>query len=612
MTGRVRFIALAGIVGVGCYYTVEELQPVGDGGTTKICSPSCQSDELCVDGTCVENCGALTDCDGVCVDTNSVSAHCGDCDNACASGRLCELGECKDGCSTGFTECGEGCIDTLTSPQHCGGCNMACQADQDCLAGDCVESCESQLVSPFADPWGNTWDGTNRTASTYDAANTTCTDIRARLPLATEAERVKVGSLAALPAITATDLWTAVWQNATRQYTVDLTDGTLAEVPISDTREYRCMCPAPDTPGFSDGDCNGVLGNECFGVPLKGAMLDGRDRATLEKPGALYECNLLGGRLPTFNELAGAVNLSLPNPASVPLYVANDMSLTDSATLSFTGSSWNSYGDGWTRWDYVDDTPFRCTGWKVQPAPNPVAISGAFISERSGRKLDGSDHTPPATFQAALDSCWTAGGHLAMSTELVEMIIEGAPNGSTATVQTADHSSALETLALKWSGVAERYVYTDNVSSAPKTDLRAYRCIYYPISPTIQMPTTCQGGCGEVESHGAKQWFDLEDRAATSGAGEAAATCAELGGDLASVRDLLEGFGHGLPTPANGTVLHTLEAIISINDAGQGGNGLLGLNTLLGPQDPNSDAGFELLSGAATQPYRCHWTNELR
>jgi hypothetical protein len=611
MTGRARFFALCGIAAAGCYYTVEELQPTGDGGTTKVCTPSCATDELCVEGACIKNCGALTDCEGVCVDTNSTAAHCGDCDQACAGGQLCELGECKDDCSAGSTQCGDGCFDTQTSIEHCGGCDMPCQVDQDCVGGGCVASCESLLTgTPFVDPWGNTWDGTNRPAGAYASANTVCTDIRARLPLATEAQRVKVGSLAALPSVTATDLWTAVWQNTATQYTVDLTDGELAGVPISEMREYRCMCPAPDTPGFSAGDCNGLLGNECFEVPFKGSTIDSRDRALLEKPGAVYECNLLGGRLPSLAELAAAVSLLLPNGSDTPLFAADDMSTSDSSTLKFTDANWGPASGGFTRCDYVDDTLFRCTGWKVQPTPNPVSIPDAFVSERSGRKLDGSDRGA-ATFTEALDACWDAGGHLATSTELVEMIIEGAAGGTTAAVQTADHATAPNTLGVKWSGTAQRYVYTDNVSSAPKSSLRVYRCIYYPLSSTIQMPTTCQGGCGEVASQGAKQWFDNENRAA-SGVEDAAAACAALGADLASMRDLLEGFRNGLAKPASPNTLHTLEAVIVFNDAGQGGNGLLALNDVAGPEAPDSDSGFEPVQPGATLPYRCRWTNELR
>lgn len=489
MTGRARIFALAGLAAAGCYYTVEELQPAGDGGTTNVCTPSCQSDELCVDGTCIKNCGALTDCEGACVNTVEDHDHCGDCDNACTSSQVCQLGECKDGCSRGFTECDQRCFDVLTSPAHCGTCDHACQVIEDCVLGECKPSCESLLTTPFVDPWGNTWDGVNRAASPYATAKGKCETIRARLPLPTEGLRVKNGTLAPLPAATNTELWTAAWADELGQYAIDFADGALTEVPISESREYRCMCPAPDTPGFTSGDCNGSLSNECFGVPFKNMTIDSQDRAILEKPAAIYECNLLGGRLPTMSELAGAATLLLPNGSDLPLFIANDMSMSDSATVAFLDPDWAPGSGGFTRWDYNDDTPFRCTGWKVQPAPNPDAPLGALVSERSGRALDASDRIPAVTFEQALDTCWAAGGHVPMSTELIELVIEGADNGTTAPVQTADHTNALSTLHVAWSGKAERFVYSGKVVSKLKTEPSAYRCIYYPLSSTIQTPT---------------------------------------------------------------------------------------------------------------------------
>jgi hypothetical protein len=609
MTGRARILALVGATAIGCYYTVEELAPAGDGGTqTKPCAPACQTDELCVDGACIKNCGALTDCDGVCVDTNT-AAHCGECDNACSPSQVCELGACKDDCTTGLTRCAQDCVDTRTSTTHCGGCDAACLADQDCVAGDCVPSCESQLTAPFVDPWGNTWDGANRAASSYDAARLDCDGIRARLPLVTQAYRVRSGTLAPLPGITNTEAWTSAWVNTTTQYAIDFSDGTTSDVPVIETREYRCVCPAPDTPGFSAGDCLGLLGNECFTVPFQNLNVDNQDRPRLEKQAALRECNALGGRLPTLGELGGAVDLLLPNGTNEALFVANDMSTSDSAAIQFQDPDWSASSGGFTRWDYVDDTWFRCAGWKLQPTPNPITIAGAFVSERSGRKLDGADRAP-LPFDEAVQACWLAGGHLAMSTELAEMIIEGAGNGSTASVQTADHSTPSNTLGLAWSQEAVRWSYPGNIASEAKTTARVFRCIYYPLSATATPPTACEGGCAAITSHGATQWIDQQPRAGTS-SGQAVKTCVNLGASVASVRDLLEAFGNGLPLPSTPLPVHVLEASITTLDGGSG-NGMLTFHEGLAPNDPNSPAGFEAISLNDTRAYRCHWTNELR
>jgi cysteine-rich repeat protein len=42
------------------------------------------------------------------------------------------------GCPTGQTSCGGSCVDTQTSTAHCGACNNACGAGQSCVAGTCM------------------------------------------------------------------------------------------------------------------------------------------------------------------------------------------------------------------------------------------------------------------------------------------------------------------------------------------------------------------------------------------------------------------------------------------------------------------------------------------
>ena len=62
-------------------------------------------------------------CNGVCADLTSV-AHCGTCEQACATGQSCSAGACV--CPGTQAACNGACVDTQTSVEHCGGCSKPC------------------------------------------------------------------------------------------------------------------------------------------------------------------------------------------------------------------------------------------------------------------------------------------------------------------------------------------------------------------------------------------------------------------------------------------------------------------------------------------------------
>ncbi|HZO12561.1 MAG TPA: fibrinogen-like YCDxxxxGGGW domain-containing protein, partial [Polyangiaceae bacterium] len=76
-----------------------------------------------------------TSCSGVCVDTLTDAAHCGECDAACEAGETCDNGTCEL-CTDTMTICTGACVDTMVDPNHCGGCDMPC-VGQLCVAGSC-------------------------------------------------------------------------------------------------------------------------------------------------------------------------------------------------------------------------------------------------------------------------------------------------------------------------------------------------------------------------------------------------------------------------------------------------------------------------------------------
>ena len=79
---------------------------------------------------------------GGCVDTNTNSAHCGECDHACTNSRTCSSGTCV--CPSGYTDCSGECVNTQIDAQNCGGCGKACTGV--CSAGSCQEStCKADM-----------------------------------------------------------------------------------------------------------------------------------------------------------------------------------------------------------------------------------------------------------------------------------------------------------------------------------------------------------------------------------------------------------------------------------------------------------------------------------
>jgi len=112
----------------------------------------------CAVATCNEG---FADCDGVAmngceVNTRTSAAHCGACNNACATPNgapACANGACRVGsCNGGFADCdmspGNGCeVNTQTSAAHCGACGATCapaNATPLCAGGTCrVGSCNA-------------------------------------------------------------------------------------------------------------------------------------------------------------------------------------------------------------------------------------------------------------------------------------------------------------------------------------------------------------------------------------------------------------------------------------------------------------------------------------
>lgn len=123
------------------------------------CFNECREQTLCVAGLCRRPCDAgcmeppeicvgsfcectpgFTDCSGGCIDLNTDSLHCGQCDRACPQDQACGDGQCRDASCPGFADvCGGACTDTSEDPLHCGDCFRECGAEEVCADGECYE-----------------------------------------------------------------------------------------------------------------------------------------------------------------------------------------------------------------------------------------------------------------------------------------------------------------------------------------------------------------------------------------------------------------------------------------------------------------------------------------
>ena len=100
------------------------------------CEQACATGQSCTAGACVACPGSQTACNGACVDTQTSVEHCGGCSKPCATGAVCNAGVC--GCATGQELCNGVCVDLKQSDANCGACGNACMAGQACGNGACA------------------------------------------------------------------------------------------------------------------------------------------------------------------------------------------------------------------------------------------------------------------------------------------------------------------------------------------------------------------------------------------------------------------------------------------------------------------------------------------
>jgi hypothetical protein len=603
------------------------------------CGNACKQGEACVEGQCRVSCpGGQVACDSLCYATSNDPRHCGDCATACKAGEVCGDARCSSTCPAGQTNCDGSCADIQTDAKHCGACGSACGANDECVEGKCLIACKTQLNQPLTDPWGWSWDGLERAASTFTEAANTCTQFRGRLPTASELHRVSATQSATVgQTIHTNPLWSLAPVSPGVHVRLRLSDAAVLSEADATKTNYRCVCPPPLPKVYVANNCYGAPNaNACATLDGEGGAhnLDTKDRPPIPKGAAVWECAFYGGHLPTTLQLAEAVQQNIGPGSGNWLHSANEVrydlgalvNWTDGQNFLFQYTAGTPNSMAWN----VPTTPyaFRCIGENAAPpALPPVAEQWAGPGRR---RIEAKD-LPAGTLIQAVDHCFQSGGHLPTMAELNELVVQGAPGGSGAWLWTSDQTGSDGTnftvAITKWTGTDTAHLYGGaDMTWSYKTESRPYRCVYYPVDAAYLGPpaTSCAGGCATVASpgtSGAKSWFDNADR---TGATVTAAidACRKLGGHLPSERDLTEAIRAGLP---NGT-----NAFLQTSDPMLGNCGLTegacaAVNVLVGVVKwtaamPTFDDLWENGPNARStwgwsyeaKPYRCMWTNELR
>ena len=503
--------------------------------------------------------------------------------------------------------CSGTCAPLGDDPNNCGTCGTVCAAGDTCVAGDCQIPCDAtKLAAAVTDGYGNQWDGTERTASSYAAARTSCGGFGARLPTATEVLRGSSVSTATTP------LWTAVPADTNNQVTAKLGDGSTSTSSIASSVAYRCVCGATVAKSFTAKHCNGDPGNECYAVGAEN--FDAKDRAQLRHSSALWECMNDRAHLAEASTLIEGIKAGLPG-SNTEIATADSASFSETISVQWQGPTFEASNGNIGAPMFTAARAFRCAAPKAPLAPNPNNISNQFVAPNLPNKSETADSVA-ATWATAHDTCVVRGGHLPRAGELAELIAQGLPNGSGADLWTSDEvgyngaSDSFYAETLYWTGTDLRFSFNfmATANGVPKQTVVAYRCIYFPLDLAYPAPTSCNGGCYQVAINGTPaplMWFDSTERASASYAA-AIATCSAVGAHLASERDLTEAARSGLP---NGSGTFVLTSDLS-NFGGPSAMVVRwsGTDAMFSDQYPMYVGSGQLQA----RPFRCMWTNEQR
>lgn len=496
----------------------------------------------------------------------------------------------------------------------------------------------SAATGYFLDPWGYIWEKNKSSASTWLLAKEDCESRGGRLPTPTEIYRNSgaVGSdLFTLEngSVDPTYIISIIAYNQTNSVTVRATDGDTSYLANSSTCTYRCVWPYQNEDSFRGAYIYTAPGEEGFQLEYNGKKfyMDTFDRPKLTYNAALREAAFYHAFIPTESLYTAAIQAGLPNGNGLP----------DGWLYSSDHEGWSGAGFlvGCVKWEGIDtlfdDTystysnniyiadsnsyryRFRLAGVSEPVVPHPVTIENEWVDPQTKLKTTQFNEDPAAMVNA-IDLSFERGGHLPTHQELTMLIQAGLPNGmGTASLDllwTSDYADGSRVIIECWTGTQPEFTGYHSTfmthSEHYASTLHSYRTVYYPIDPDFNGPSEslCQGGRFEVVKGPVKIWTDMYDRTPQT-FGEAVRICHQLGGHLATRRDMVELIRNDLPNGYDHWVWTADQDWYNQVDVVKWTNVESDFQDQYGS---TADAYVIVNNGTVAQPFRCVWTNELR
>ena len=387
------------------------------------------------------------------------------------------------------------------------------------------------------DPWGDTWDGTERKAVTWQVAKETCESLNGRLPTATELWRnsyVYSYSDGIVGTNLSTNyLWTLIPNSgglsANSYVTVRLNDGHISYTIATGSVAYRCIYPKEPirTLGFDENHCHGIPGQQRCYTFDRFYNVDMTDRAPMNPVAAANECRFYGAGVPTMGEYAMLIHDGLPTSAAM-------VGTTAPGTVS-TNSMWHMTSTPYTNLDFIlkwtetnrdywnlylsdvgssintnesfqdsratNGRTFRCMGLK-NPAsfelPDVSSCQGgdciSLAQRRAPIRADNTNRTS-TTFANSIQDCLDEGGTMTTYADAVDLIhgTNWAPTDTNNRIRLMNmYSYNRSEATIYWldnglhNGIDgdDHWSYTSVASSVAATSNSPYRCVWHPKKPS--------------------------------------------------------------------------------------------------------------------------------
>ncbi len=389
------------------------------------------------------------------------------------------------------------------------------------------------------DPWGDTWDGTDRKAVTWQVAKETCESVGGRLPTATELWR-NAFSHSFSDGLLGTNLntnmlWSIIPNSGGSQVNgyvrVRLSDGYLDSYVKTSVTPYRCIWPkqaARDT-GFGENHCHGMPGTtRCYTFD-RFYNVDMSDRAPMNYVSAANECAFYGAGVPTFEEYTRLVHEGLPlDTANFGFISSTSMSgtLNANAMWHLTSSpyggnvmairwspasqkNWNptlsntvtniSTGEGLPYPHTIDGRSFRCIGLKE---PSKFEVKNAAcandncmsLAQRRAPIIADNENRAAANLQVSFKDCLSSGGQVITLAEATDLIHQTNWSSTEATyMRLLNYTDRYgNENSIRWYAAenstnsgTNQWSYSNNRSTFDSRDnyTAAYRCVWFAKKP---------------------------------------------------------------------------------------------------------------------------------